>query len=828
MKFSNHIIHYIIAISHFLCTISQEIHQWTIPHIYYKDTNRLHIKINFLHRNYVLDLKPNHFLASNYHETALSNDYNQTKGKSPEDWCHYRGTVSNFESSWAAISYCNNKLNGIFQVDNTIYHIQQLNDEKKVKIFTKPNTNYRCGYENGPQILSQNIRTRRDIEDVRSNVFNVTRYIELVIVNDYKVFTKYGKSTEAIFERSKQIANIVNSLYSSFNILIALVGVVVWNEKNEIDITSDSSQTLNNFLKYRRDVLMKKYPNDNAQLITGASFESGIVGKALKQTLCTYEYSGGVNSDYSESISLVATTIAHELGHNIGMEHDTNGCDCRGKNCIMGPSSSFPSPRHWSSCSIKQVAESFKHGIDHCLFNKPSILFRPNCGNGFVDDGEECDCGLAETCNNPCCNATTCTFVKGAECANGDCCNRKTCKIISSNSKKVCRPAKSICDIAETCDGHTENCPKDLIVKDGTECQAGYAYCFAGQCNPREQQCKLLWGNSGEVADYRCYQHNLNASTSGNCGYDKERKKYISCNTSKDIICGRLHCTHQTEKLEYGPEGAALISKSMEFRKGKLIYCYSTVIDLGLNEFDPGLVPNGAKCGSNSMCIDQKCVSITKYVMKNPCPYNCNNNGYCDNEGNCHCFDGFDSYDCSGGHGRYFFTVLIYIIFLLVLPILTLTAFIFYNNQQRIKKWFGKKKLSSQDYNIKKRKKLPLNLEISVPMETIQHNQNQITTFPITKTDSDHNSLAILKPIRPAPPVPKFQTATLENQQQSTMPATFIPHSNVSNLNQGTLRKSNVRRPRKPPPQPPLPDVCDSSNESDLGVKKLIHQFESA
>lgn len=66
-------------------------------------------------------------------------------------------------------------------------------------------------------------------------------------------------------------------------------------------------------------------------------FENGVVGKALKGPICTYEFSGGVNSDHSLVRGLVATTIAHEIGHNLGMEHDTADCDCQG--CIMAASS---------------------------------------------------------------------------------------------------------------------------------------------------------------------------------------------------------------------------------------------------------------------------------------------------------------------------------------------------------------------------------------------------------------------------------------------------------------------------------------------------------
>ena len=156
-------------------------------------------------------------------------------------------------------------------------------------------------------------------------------------------------------------------------------------------------------------------------------FDNGVVGKAIKGPICTSNSSGGIAMDHSSVLGLVATTIAHELGHNFGMEHDTGQCHCVDETgCIMAPSSTSVIPKHWSSCSLDYLALAFTHGMDYCLRNKPVSLFAsPTCGNGFVETGEECDCGLPEFCNNTCCDAVTCKLHSNVTCGTGDCCDLK-------------------------------------------------------------------------------------------------------------------------------------------------------------------------------------------------------------------------------------------------------------------------------------------------------------------------------------------------------------------------------------------------------------------
>lgn len=79
----------------------------------------------------------------------------------------------------------------------------------------------------------------------------------------------------------------------------------------------------------------------------------------------------------------------------------------------------------WSNCSLVSLAASFVHGGLACLQNVPGnssdrVVY---CGDGVVEGKEQCDCGMIENCNNPCCDAEKCVMHKNATCASGPCCN---------------------------------------------------------------------------------------------------------------------------------------------------------------------------------------------------------------------------------------------------------------------------------------------------------------------------------------------------------------------------------------------------------------------
>uniref|UniRef100_A0A182T801 Disintegrin and metalloproteinase domain-containing protein 12 n=1 Tax=Anopheles maculatus TaxID=74869 RepID=A0A182T801_9DIPT len=526
-------------------------------------------------------------------------------------------------------------------------------------IYRGPNGGgHRCGYDGGhinathdPELYRQHMaaptRQKRATSSgspkIRGpyNANKYSSYVELVIVVDNKMFKTMRENFKTVQQYCKDITNIINALYEPLNIFVGLVGVVVWNEGDEIELSKDGEVTLKNFLHYRKKTLIKDHPNDNAQLFTKEHFDGGVVGKALKGPICTYEFSGGVEMYHSEIIGVQATTVAHEMGHNFGMEHDTADCECPEERCIMSASSSSIAPKHWSRCSIDQLSLAFHHGMNYCLMNKPESLFdSPVCGNGFVEAGEQCDCGLPDYCDNSCCDPRTCMLHTNASCATGECCDLRTCKPMVGGT--VCRQADGECDLPEYCSGESEYCPGDVFKRDTEVCDGGKAFCYRGTCRSQNDQCRLLWGPTGKSSE-QCYAKNEDGSRHGNCGYNRVKNEYVKCDEA-DVHCGMLHCRHLNERLEFGMESVAILSHSFMTYNGSVIPCRTAIVDLGLQKVDPGLTPDGAKCGEGKMCLNQMCMSVEKLRAGGSgaaCPENCNDKGVCNSEGHCHCEPGF-------------------------------------------------------------------------------------------------------------------------------------------------------------------------------------------
>lgn len=729
--------------------------------------------INFRDQSDILNKKiENHIIIDT---KKLDDHLNKT------NHCHYINEISKYDidgNKLSAMTVVNDRLlSGLFSFgpDHIFYLQPNLTDSttilsrkstcnkenkhksKNVNQYEKSDhelvsrIDYSQHYHNGSiPITSGKIqRTSRSIKkNRRSTKQNLVKhgpfmsnstslYVDLLIVHDTSQFVKYKGNTTFMTERTMQIVNIMNAFYRQLNIFIALVGVVFWVDKDEITLTDDGDATLKEFLKYRYEKLLPIYHHDNAQLLTDTKFKDEVVGKAFRGPMCTYEHSGGVNKDHAASPAVVAVTLAHELGHNFGMEHDNETrCRCPDEKCIMAAKSSEVHPKSWSSCSIEYLEDARKHGLLDCLIDEPERILGPICGNGFVEDGEDCDMGepipshsrsrkgpaslgirsINKLALNHCCDATTCKFVGNATCAQGPCCDLSSCTIYNGTESKICRARRNECDLEEICDGKSEYCPQDVHYHDGIECSPSLsiasnnlepeknslkynrsrAYCYDGKCASHESQCQLLWGPTGTASADICFDQNTHGNTSGNCGFNRREKNYEGCRP-EDVICGMLHCGHEQEgvadrkhgKLAYGFESASILTMSyfISGNRGES-QCFGAIIDAGPSVRDPGMVPNGASCGDDKICMNQKCLPLYDVVYANWCPSDCNGNGICDNQGVCHCNDGTIGTSCYQFFGPNFhLSLLLYIIGFFV-PMIALIVVTLNYYKDKIKLWW--------------------------------------------------------------------------------------------------------------------------------------------
>ncbi|ELW69675.1 Disintegrin and metalloproteinase domain-containing protein 12 [Tupaia chinensis] len=330
--------------------------------------------------------------------------------------CYYHGHVQGYTDSTVSLSTCSG-LRGLIMFENKTYILEPMqNATHKFKLFPEKTLKSiwgSCGsHHNTSGRAADNMfppPSRMWARRHKRETLKMTKYVELVIVADNREFQRQGKDLEKVKQRLIEIANHVDKFYRSLNIRIVLVGVEVWNDIDKCSISQDPFTSLHEFLDWRKMKLLPRKSHDNAQLVSGVYFQGTTIGMAPIMSMCTAEQSGGVVMDHSDSPLGAAVTLAHELGHNFGMNHDTleRGCSCKTTadkgGCIMNPSTGqvlmYPFPMVFSSCSRKDLETSLEKGMGMCLFNLPEVkqsFGGQKCGNGYVEEGEECDCGEPE------------------------------------------------------------------------------------------------------------------------------------------------------------------------------------------------------------------------------------------------------------------------------------------------------------------------------------------------------------------------------------------------------------------------------------------------
>ncbi|KAG6448632.1 hypothetical protein O3G_MSEX005662 [Manduca sexta] len=659
-----------------------------------KHFHRTSLLIKAFNHKFRLDLELNtQLLAPNLKQTQYLANGAESDIRTEIEHCYYHGTVKDYPGASAAFHTCNG-VSGVIHIGNETFVIHPFYGgdlSKHPHVIFEARTKANKGCANKLEFRPKNRRTKhlnfveelnddpnygtgnhstdgrswrwwqntnlRALNRRRRDVRETTKYIETALIIDKAMFDRRNGSTRSeVVHDAIQVANIADLYFRTLNTRVSLVYIESWQSADQADIDrkQDITRAIHKFSDYTARKLFK-IEKDTTQLLTGLTFPGGESGISVPDTLCTTK-SVGISVDTNTyEPHLLAGTMAHMIGHNIGMGHDDGReqCFCRDwHGCIMAQSivgSDNVQPYKFSDCSKNDYINELRIGQGLCLLNKPNQLVNQLCGNGKLDEGEECDCGTITECqnSNPCCDPFTCRLTKEAQCAYGECCERCLLKPRGT----VCRDATNECDLEETCTGVTGACPPDSYRKNGDPCEDGKGYCFAGQCPTLSVQCENIWGTGSIGADRECFeQFNSKGAMTGHCGKDGNGH-YIKCET-ENVRCGSLQCQNGnrypvvTGLDEY-------FTRTVITIKGSEYECKATTGLPKHNEVAPlGLVRDGTPCGDNLVCVNQTCTSIFPYLDHTKCPsdrnnHECSAKGVCSNMNKCVCSRGWTGPDCS-------------------------------------------------------------------------------------------------------------------------------------------------------------------------------------
>ncbi len=171
--------------------------------------------------------------------------------------------------------------------------------------------------------------------------------VELAIASDLSMYTKYG-SVGAVISHSIAVMNNVQTNYDnefSTDLQFSIVQEFVVATSDPWTSSTNSLALLISFKDWGPAGFSATH--DLGQLWTNRDLDEDIVGKAYTGGICgSLRYH--ILSDYTSNADKLRVMTAHEIGHNFGAEHDTDG-----NSHIMAEVVSTSTT--WSSASVTVI-----------------------------------------------------------------------------------------------------------------------------------------------------------------------------------------------------------------------------------------------------------------------------------------------------------------------------------------------------------------------------------------------------------------------------------------------------------------------------------------
>ncbi|XP_075831993.1 A disintegrin and metalloproteinase with thrombospondin motifs 12 isoform X2 [Microtus pennsylvanicus] len=315
--------------------------------------------------------------------------------------CHLRGTVLQQGTTigTAALSACQG-LTGVFHLPHGDFFIEPVKKHPLTEEGYHPHVVYRspetkdptCGLKdslgNSEKLELQREKWERKNWPRRSlsrRSISKDRWVETLVVADTKMVEYHG--SENVESYILTIMNMVTGLFHNPSIgnavhIVVVRLILLEEEEQGLKIVHHAEKTLSSFCKWQKSINPKSDLNpvhhDVAVLITRKDICAGVnrpcetLGLSQLSGMCQPHRSCNINEDSGLPL---AFTIAHELGHSFGIQHDgkENDCEPVGRHpYIMSQQIQYdPTPLTWSKCSKDYITRFLDRGRGFCLDDVP-------------------------------------------------------------------------------------------------------------------------------------------------------------------------------------------------------------------------------------------------------------------------------------------------------------------------------------------------------------------------------------------------------------------------------------------------------------------------